>query len=138
MSQEINTNTKSGTHASSLDRIVGRFLRLRDGHILGVIDAYGAVHSVFTGSDVAFHAEYFGLSQHCQWRWDDDHSVNWITEDRKPNEEEMDSIRRHLSKHYGLKWWENGHHDIDHLHRKWREEESYLTNAKLIHEDNNE
>jgi hypothetical protein len=105
-----------------------RWGRLRDGHILGIVDSYGAVHSVFTGS-IAFHAEHFPQTHHCQWRWNEDKSINWISAERKPDAEQMDAIRRHLTKRYGLRWWDNGHHDIDHLQAKWREEEAH--NAEL-------
>jgi hypothetical protein len=101
--------------------IVGRFLRLQYGHILGVVDSYGAVHSVFTGDSVRFHAEYFP-QHHCQWRWDFEGGISWISEEIKPDAEEMESIRWHLTKRYGLQWWENGHHDINHLQKKWIEE----------------
>jgi len=38
--------------------------------------------------------------------------------------EQYDAIQRHLTRKYGLKWWKNGHHDIDHLRAKWAEENS--------------
>ena len=34
---------------------------------------------------------------------------------RRPSEEGIDAVMWHLTKRYGLLWWENGHHDIDHL-----------------------
>ena len=101
-----------------------RWGRLRHGNILGVVDSYGAVHSVFTGEKVDFHADHFATAHHCQWRWNDEESINWITAERKPNEEQYDAIQRHLTRKYGLKWWKNGHHDIDHLQAKWAEENS--------------
>ena len=36
-----------------------RWKRLQFGHIVGVVDSYGAVHSEFTGEAVAFHSEHF-------------------------------------------------------------------------------
>ena len=30
-------------------------------------------------------------------------------------EEETEAVRRHLTRKYGLRWWDNGFHDIDHL-----------------------
>lgn len=87
---------------------------LLHGHILGVVDSYGAVHSEFTGDRVAFHEEFF-TKTHCQWRWSHDKSIWWITGEHRPTEEQEDAIQRHLTKKYRLQWWDNGHHDIDHL-----------------------
>lgn len=96
--------------------------KLRDGHILGIVDSYGSVDSVFTGDKVEFHAEHFGLHQ-CQWRWNNCQSLWWISSERRPTEEQEEAILRHLTKKYGLQFWENGHHDIDHLREKCKQEE---------------
>lgn len=92
---------------------------LRRGHIIGIVDAYGAVHSHFTGETVKHHDEYWPGQTHCRWRWCDRQSLWFIAKEQAPKDEETwDSIRRHCSKKYDLKWWENGHHDIDDLHGK--------------------
>jgi hypothetical protein len=90
-----------------------KWKKLREGNICGIVDSYGAVHSVLTET-VEFHADHFPLS-HCQWRWDFDESINWISIERRPSEEQYEAIRTHLTKKYGIKWWDNGYHDIDHI-----------------------
>jgi hypothetical protein len=97
-----------------------------------VVDSYGAVHSEFTGEKVAFHAEHFP-AHHCQWRWNHSQSIWWITAEHKPTEEQYEAITNHLTRKYGLKWWENGHHDIDHLQAKWAEEDSSLNDERVHH-----
>jgi hypothetical protein len=93
-----------------------KFKRLLRGNICGIVDGYGAVHSVFTDDRVDFHASHFVLVR-CRWRWNHDKGIWWIGECR-PTEEEYAAIQNHLTRVYGLKWWENGHHDIGHLLKK--------------------
>jgi hypothetical protein len=93
--------------------------RLRYGHIVGIVDSYGAVHSKFT-ENVEFHEALFPPAQ-CKWRWSHSKSLWWITAEARPDEEQEVAIQRHITRKYGLKWWENGHHDIDHLMKKWGE-----------------
>ena len=90
---------------------------LRSGTIVGIVDSYDAVHSKlfplnYPISDM-FHESIFGTKGHCAWRWSFEDCITWITPEMKPNAEQYDSIQRHLTRRYGLKWWENGHHDID-------------------------
>jgi hypothetical protein len=99
------------------------FSRLIFGHILGIIDAYGSVHSKFTGEKIEVHGDHFPGQTHCRWRWSDRDSISWLTHEQKPTEEQYDAIQRHLTREYGLKWWENGHHDLDHFRAQCRREE---------------
>lgn len=92
--------------------MIKKWQKLRDGNILGVVDSYGAVHSVLT-EDVEFHSDYYPATYFCRWRWDFDKGLWWISKETKPDEEQQDAIRRHLNKKYGIKWWDNGFHDID-------------------------
>lgn len=101
--------------------MLGYFTRLEYGHIVGVIDAYGAVHSEFTGDTIVFHADKFP-KHHCQWRWCHSRSIWWVAIEQKPTEEQYDAIQRHLTKKYGIQWQKNGYHDIDHLQRMWAQE----------------
>ena len=94
-----------------------RFARLLTGNIVGVVDSYGSVRSEFTADRVAFHEEFFGPSQ-CKWRWDHGRGIWWISPEHRPDGEQEEAIRRHLSRKYGLRWWDNGHHDIEHLLKK--------------------
>lgn len=92
---------------------------LRWATIVGIIDSYGAVHSKMfpfeTPVSDLFHESVFGAKGHCAWRWTFDQSVSWITAEMQPDEEQFVAIQNHLTKKYNLKWWENGHFDIDHF-----------------------
>lgn len=90
------------------------FLELLRGHIIGIIDFQGAIHSEFTGERVACHEEFWTQGQ-VKWRWNHNQSIWWITRECKPDDEQFDVIMRHLTKKFGLQWYENGHHDIPHL-----------------------
>lgn len=94
------------------------FKQLRFGNIVGIIDSYDAVHSVFTGDKIECHADYWPNQTRCQWRWSFSQSIYWITFYQKPTEEQFIAIQDHLTKNYGLKWWDNGHFDIDHFLEK--------------------
>jgi hypothetical protein len=92
---------------------------LRD-NIVGIVDAYGAVHSQNTGDEIGFHEDFWPGQTHCQWRWDHRGSIHALVAESRPNVEQFDAIQRHLTRRYGLKWWENGHHDIDDLQRRFK------------------
>jgi hypothetical protein len=117
-------NRKEPRNRVGSRELVGRFGRLLSGNILGVIDAYGAVHSVFTGDEIEYHSEHFPQQTHRLWRWNDNRSIHWFTSEGKLNGEEYEAVQRHLTKRYGIKWWENGHHDIDHLQTRAEAESS--------------
>ena len=91
------------------------FDRLSTGNIIGIVDAYDAVHSVFTGDELGYHANHFPEHTHCQWRWSHSRDMWYTIMEYKPTPEQCESIRTHLTKKYGLRWLKNGHHDIDHL-----------------------
>ena len=90
--------------------------RLILGHILGYVDSYGAVHSRFTGMDIKHHSDYYPcVGHHGLWRWSNRQSIHWYVPDQGPDVEGMEAIRSHLTRKYGIRWWDNGWHDIDHL-----------------------
>lgn len=89
--------------------------KLWHGNILGIIDANGAVHSKFTGEELEWHSSYWPTETHWRWRWNNNKSIYWLLKDPRPDEEQWDAIRNHLTKKYNILWWDNGHHDIDHL-----------------------
>jgi hypothetical protein len=96
--------------------------RLKSGKIVGIVDSNGAARSEFTGDVSAFHADFFPAC-HCHWRWDSDQGIWWISSEHKPDAEQMEAIMNHLTKKYGIRWLENGFHDMEHLESKWREEQ---------------
>jgi hypothetical protein len=99
----------------------GIFGRLRFGRIIGIVDYRGAVHSEFT-KEVKCHDDFWYFRARVQWRWNWSESIFVAGEREKPNEEEYDAIRRHLSKKYGIKWYANGSHDIEDMMKKWKKE----------------
>lgn len=96
---------------------------LREGNILGIVDANGSVDSVFSAS-IEYHTNYWPISQ-IAWRWNNSQSLYWMIE-RRPNTEQVESIMRHITKRYGIKWFENGHHDWEHLQEMCKMEKKKL------------
>lgn len=94
--------------------------RLRKGHIVGIIDSHGVVHSEFTGPSIKFHTDFWPNQHHCHWRWCHSRSLWWCSQEHKPKDEQFDDIRSHLTRKFGIKWQENGYHDIDFLQSKWK------------------
>jgi hypothetical protein len=89
--------------------------KLRHGNIVGIVSSQGEVFSVFTGENLKCHEEFWKLKGSVAWRWSFDKSLWWITSCQKPNEEQIESIQKHLTKKYGIEWFENGHFDWEHL-----------------------
>lgn len=85
------------------------------GNIIGIIDSYGAAHSQFTGGEIKTHEELYPMKSHARWRWNHSESLHWFLAEHKPSDEECEIAQKHLTRKYGLKWWSNGHHDIDDL-----------------------
>ncbi len=114
--------TPTASHGFCVERLVGLYGRLIDGHIIGCIDAYGAVHSEFTGDDIGYHSEHFPQQTHRLWRWNNDKSIHWFTSENRLNAEETEAVRAHMTRKYGLKWFENGFHDWEHLQTRAKAE----------------
>lgn len=87
--------------------------QLLRGNIIGVVTAQGQVDSQFTGGEIKTHDIWPRCR--CRWRWNHDKSIHTFLSEGRPTAEETEAIRNHLTRKYGLKWWENGHHDIDDL-----------------------
>jgi hypothetical protein len=80
---------------------------------MGIVDAYGAVDSRFTGDHLGYHAETWPCQTHGRWRWNWRDSIYCFPD--KLNSEQYDAVMSHMEKKYGIKFWDNGHHDIDHF-----------------------
>lgn len=85
--------------------------------IIGVVTSQGEVRSVCVDFEKAkMHGDYFANFPHAKrWRWDWTKSLRWSFGSEKPDAEESESVRRHITRKYGIQWWDNGHHDIDKL-----------------------
>jgi len=97
------------------------FEQLRWGNICGIIDSYGAVDSQFT-EKMEFHEEFWNPKPQICWRWNWNESIYWIPGSHRLNDEEYDSIIRHIEKKYGIKFWDNGHHDIDYFLKRLKKD----------------
>lgn len=97
---------------------------LRWSNIIGIIDSYGAIDSKNTGKKVEFHSEFWPIRHSVMWRWNFNDSIWWITAENMPNNEQYTQIVEHLEKKYGIRFWDNGHHDIDYFIAKMNEEKS--------------
>lgn len=95
---------------------------ISQGFIIGVVTSLDVVESKFTGEEVAQHGDFWESTNHYKkWRWSSDESLHWFLPDHKPNIEQAQFVRDHLTKKYGIKWFANGHHDchdLDIKHRK--------------------
>lgn len=99
----------------------GKWETLRWATVIGIVDSYDAVHSrlLLLGSrGDKSHTAIFGTKGQCAWRWTFNDCITWITPEMKPSLEQYDAIQHHLSKRYGLKWRENGYHDVDYFLEK--------------------
>jgi hypothetical protein len=106
-------------------------MNLLTDNILGVIDSYGAVHSVNTGDKIEHHGEYFPNITHCRWRWCCREGIHWFTSESKPkNLEEMNSIRTHLARKYSIKFMDNGYHDSDDIQMRFDDSITYTKENK--------
>lgn len=98
-----------------------KFDELRWGWIVGVVDAYDAVHSIFVPLDSdrsLFHEDHFPTQSHKRWRWCYSNCFSKSVLVEPLSEEDYDRIMRHITKKYGIKFWSNGHHDINYFMSK--------------------
>jgi hypothetical protein len=102
------------------------FQELRDGYILGIIDSYDSIHSAFISLDNRgnyCHADFWPTQTHKKWRWDFDDGIHKFCSESSWTEADWDSIRTHITKKFGIKFWENGYHDLDYFEEKLKKEE---------------
>lgn len=80
-------------------------------NIVGYIDAYGSVHSIeIEPGDGRHHPEIFPGAYIKRWRWSYNRGFSSIYGGFDP--EDSEKIRSHLTKKYGIPWYENGYHDV--------------------------
>jgi len=89
--------------------------------ICGIIDSYGSVHSKFS-IFILCHETTFGLHARKAWRWSFQdslvESIRSINSEDRITEIEWSKIREHITKQYGIEWWENGYHNIDQFQKQ--------------------
>lgn len=103
-----------------------KFDILRKSIIIGFIDSYDAVHSYQYiipddgDMNIPVHSDLFGVQCSRRWRWDYNDCINYTGGNMQQDwtDTDFDSIRNHLTKNYGIKFWDNGYHDIDYFMSK--------------------
>lgn len=91
--------------------------------IVGIIDQYGAVHSKVV-KDIAEenHGSCFPCRCFHRWRWGYQSGLKKSMLSSEFTDEDWDKIRRHLTKKYTIKFWDNGYHDIDDIMKRFKDE----------------
>jgi len=92
------------------------------GYIIGVVTSLDTVESKFTGEDLAHHDALWITTKHYKkWRWNFNDGLSWFIAEHKPNKDQLQFVRDHLTKSYGIQWFENGFHDWEVLSKKRKE-----------------
>lgn len=112
------------------------FITLRRAIIVGIVDHLGVVYSKASkyGEERAYHERDFKNAQ-VKWTWNFNDGIGWFSPENKPDSEQYDAIMRHITKTYGIKFWENGHHDLDYFEQKWSDQKK--ANKSKKSENNN-
>jgi len=108
------------------------FNLLKYGIIIGIIDNYGAVHSKFFSidDDQQTHEELWPTRRTKRWRWTFSNCFNTsILSDEKLNIEDWDKIRQHLTRNYGIRWQDNGYHNIDYFMGRMKTDKAIETSV---------
>lgn len=96
-----------------------KFDILRDSWIIGVITSNGvAISQSFYYDEAPMHEDLFPLIHDKRWRWDYDKGINFSVYGDTFETGDGDIIRNHLRREYGIRFWENGFHDIQYFMSK--------------------
>jgi len=107
--KELN-NERYGTNTPN------KFDRLRWAWIVGVIDSNGVVYSKSNFFlDQKTHEDLFPLIHQKRWRWSFSDCINSSIYADTFEDGDFDKIRNHLRREYGIRFWENGYHDLDYF-----------------------
>ena len=101
------------------------FQELRDGYILGIIDSYDAIHSEFISKNNRGNycrEDFWPTQTHKRWRWNFDEGIHKFYSGEWGNDD-WSIIINHITKKFGIKFWENGYHDLDYFEEKLKKEE---------------
>lgn len=91
---------------------------LKIGFIVGIIDAYGCVHSKFD-MKCNMHGDLFPMQTHKRWRWCLSSCFDTSIDQKDFTEEDWDKIQRHITRKYGIHFYENGYTDLEHFYKKF-------------------
>ena len=93
-----------------------KFDILRQSIIIGVIDERGVAHSELTYyENMRLYEDAFPFITTKRWRWDFDKCVTTSIYADTFEDGDGDIIRNHLRREYGIRFYENGHHDIEYF-----------------------
>jgi hypothetical protein len=101
-----------------------KYTKLYHSIIVGYVDENDVVHSTQLDefSDKT-HIDIFGKKLK-GFRWSFQHSIEFSVYAGNVSFDEIDLIRNHLTSKYGIQWWENGYHDLDHFIKMLDKEKS--------------
>ena len=96
-----------------------KFDKLLDEVIVGVIDRNGVAHSQkFHFSERKTHGDIYPTIHEKRWVWDYDKGVTFSVYGDTFEYGDGDIIRNHIRRTYGIRFWENGYHDIEYFMSK--------------------
>lgn len=94
-------------------------------NICGIIDSRGAVHSISNqnGEGLLFHHN-FGMHWNKGFRWCFNGGLtSSVINDENFNIGDLDKIERHLTRKYGIEFWENGYHNINQFKKQLKDKQ---------------
>lgn len=90
-----------------------KFDVLRWSWILGIMNSNDvAISQQFYFDEAPTHEEIFPLAKERRWRWDFDKGITLSVYSDNFTKEDCEIIRNHLRREYGIRFYENGFHDI--------------------------
>lgn len=84
--------------------------------IVGVITNQGQILSICDDFDtILAHGDYYPLVQK-RWRWSYQNGLTSV-QHHMFDDDDWQFVRDHLTKKYGIPFWDNGYHDIDYFQK---------------------
>lgn len=94
------------------------FQKLRHSGIIGIIDSYDNVESTIyplSKNNIPTHSDLYPSNTFKRWRWSFSNELESFINISDFNIEDWDRVRNHIESRYGIKFWENGYHNIDYF-----------------------
>ena len=83
--------------------------------IVGVITNQDEILSILKCfEDIENHEDYYPLIQK-RWRWSYQDGVDWSSSTVEITKDDRLRVREHLTRKYGIRFWDNGYHDLDYF-----------------------
>lgn len=115
----LSVPTLASLHGVAPRMIHPTFIHLREGSLIGIIDSQDAVHSRFIVADrlaiAQDHSSFWPTQKNGRWRWRFDGGLTAFVPENAPDAAQWEAVRTHVTKHYGVRFWDNGYHDLHHF-----------------------